>query len=186
MMNDDPFNNIWEEPLWNNAPIGMGLVSWKNGSEGLWLKVNEELCKMLGYSELELKKKTFMDVTYREDIPPDINNVLLSIKTKKGFQMVKRYISKNDKIFWVKLTANPVYDVDGNFLYFLSWVEKLPNGGNFKITKEESGNVSFRPQISVLEFLQDNWKMALLIGFLLLGYIEKKDVLSLLLKFFGG
>ena len=48
----------------DNAAIGMAVVSM----DGSWLQVNEALCKLLGYSEQELRATSFQRLTHPEDL----------------------------------------------------------------------------------------------------------------------
>ena len=48
----------------DNAAIGMAVVS----VDGSWLQVNEALCKLLGYSEQELRATSFQRITHGEDL----------------------------------------------------------------------------------------------------------------------
>src|SRR5262249_35390183 len=48
----------------DNAAIGMAVVSM----DGSWLQVNEALCKLLGYSEQELRASNFQVMTHPEDL----------------------------------------------------------------------------------------------------------------------
>src|SRR5829696_2738344 len=47
----------------DNAAIGMAVVS----VDGSWLQVNEALCKLLGYSEQELRATSFQHLTHPDD-----------------------------------------------------------------------------------------------------------------------
>src|ERR1041385_5249109 len=53
------------------AAIGMALVSL----EGKWLRVNRSICNITGYSETELLKRTFQDITRPDDLELDLENV---------------------------------------------------------------------------------------------------------------
>jgi len=53
------------------AAIGMAIVSL----DGKWIQVNSQLCRMLGYSEPDLKKLTFQDVTHPDDLKADLDYV---------------------------------------------------------------------------------------------------------------
>jgi diguanylate cyclase (GGDEF)-like protein/PAS domain S-box-containing protein len=48
----------------DNAAIGMAVVS----VDGSWLQVNESLCKLLGYSEQELRATSFQTMTHQDDL----------------------------------------------------------------------------------------------------------------------
>ena len=52
----------------NNSAIGMALV----GLDGQWIRVNKTLCESFGYTEKELSKTNFKDITHVEDIAPSI------------------------------------------------------------------------------------------------------------------
>ena len=55
------------QSTFENAAVGMSHVSL----DGRWLKVNERLCQITGYTRDELLSKTFEDVTHPDDIQPD-------------------------------------------------------------------------------------------------------------------
>ncbi|PYD07274.1 sensor domain-containing diguanylate cyclase, partial [Pseudomonas syringae pv. pisi] len=55
----------------NSAAIGMAIVSL----EGMWLKVNQSLCQIVGYSEEELLETNFQSITYPEDLELDLGYV---------------------------------------------------------------------------------------------------------------
>lgn len=60
---EDLFSSSFE-----HAPIGMALVS----KEGKWIKVNQSLCNILGYSNVELTQKTFQEITHPDDLNEDL------------------------------------------------------------------------------------------------------------------
>lgn len=70
------------------AAIGIAHVA----IDGRWLRVNNRLCTMLGYTELELLDKTFQELTHRDDLAPDVElvNKLLAGE-RQTFTMRKRY-----------------------------------------------------------------------------------------------
>ena len=82
----------------DNAAIGMAVVS----VDGSWLQVNEALCKLLGYSEQELRATSFQRLTHLEDIrhvQSYIQRVL------EGYipshEQEKRYIHEQGHTVWV-------------------------------------------------------------------------------------
>ncbi|HET8782912.1 MAG TPA: EAL domain-containing protein, partial [Pyrinomonadaceae bacterium] len=82
----------------DNAAIGMAVVSM----DGSWLQVNEALCKLLGYSEQELKATSFQQLTHQEDlrrVQTHIERVL------EGYipshEQEKRYIHEQGHTVWV-------------------------------------------------------------------------------------
>jgi PAS domain S-box-containing protein len=104
------------------SAIGMALVSL----DGKWLKVNRELCHIVGYPEDQLLSLTFQDVTHPNDLGADI---VLQQRALRGeiesFRMEKRYIHKNGSTVWINLNVALIRDGEGNPLHFASQVEDI-------------------------------------------------------------
>lgn len=102
-----------------NAGIGMALV----GLNGNWLKVNRELCNILGYTEVELLKQTFQDITHPEDLEKDLIFLNELIEGKRDhYQMEKRYFHKDGHIVYIILAVSMVKDTEGTILHFISQI----------------------------------------------------------------
>ncbi len=54
----------WFRSSFHHAGIGMAI----NSLDGYWLQVNPALCRMLGYSEQELRDRRWQDITHPEDL----------------------------------------------------------------------------------------------------------------------
>lgn len=178
--NDDVQNftkSILYKPFFVESPVGIFLVDWKD-DKGRILGANEAIEEILGYSRSELLKKRFQDFTHRDDVDVGVEQS----SQVQHFSMIKRYLTKNDKVVWVKLTANPIFNKENEFLFYLAWVEKLPNGGHFKLEQNENGEVYIRPQIKISNFLADNWRIIMVIALFLMGYIEKNILITILTK----
>lgn len=106
------------------AGIGMALV----GLEGQWLRVNRALLELLGYTEAELRKKTFQDITHPDDLEKDLAQVRALIAGERShYQMEKRYYRKDGALVWVRLTASLVRTAAGKPLHFVSQIENITN-----------------------------------------------------------
>lgn len=106
------------------SPIGMAFVK----ADGLFYRVNNALCKLLEYSEEELTKKTFQEITHPQDLEEDLRFVNDCLSGKiEYYSMDKRYITKSGKIAWAKLTVSIIKDNEGKFLYFLSQIQDITN-----------------------------------------------------------
>ena len=102
--------------------IGMALVA----PDGRWLKVNTALCKMVGYSEAELMKKTFQDITYFDDLTEDLEYVNQMLKGEiQSYHMEKRYIHKDGHIIWILLSVSLVRDENGEPKHFVSQIQDI-------------------------------------------------------------
>jgi PAS domain S-box-containing protein len=102
-----------------HAPIGMALVSL----EGRWMKVNQSLCHLLGYSAKELATKTFQDLTHPDDLEKDLEHVRDLIAGKMStYHMEKRYFHKSGHLVWANLSVSLTTDKQGTPLYFISQI----------------------------------------------------------------
>jgi len=105
-----------------NAPIGMAIVSL----DGRFTEVNQALCRILGYSRIELVELSFAAITHPDDLKADLANVdrLLGGEIH-SYQMEKRYIRKDGETVWAQLTGSILRDADRKPLYFLAQVEDI-------------------------------------------------------------
>ena len=104
------------------AAIGMALVA----PDGTWLRVNRSLCEMTGYAEAELLRMRFQDITHREDLHLDLQNVgKMLCGEAKTYQMEKRYLHKNGSIVWGLLSVSLVCNDAGKPLFFISQIQDI-------------------------------------------------------------
>ncbi len=110
--------------MFENAPIGMALV----GLDGSWLNINKKVCEIVGYSEEELLKLTFQDITHPEDVDIDVSlvNDLIEGKDDKYF-LNKRYIHKKGHLVWIELGVTIVRSEEGEPLFFISQIRDINN-----------------------------------------------------------
>ena len=105
-----------------HAAIGMTLVS----PDGMFMKVNNAICSMLGYSEEELLSFSIKNVTHPEHVDADVENIrLLSESVKDYYRTEKRYIHKNGSAVWANLNTAIVRDSESMPLYFVSQIENI-------------------------------------------------------------
>ena len=81
---------------------------------GHYLMANPAYCRMLGYSEEELKETNFIELTYSEDRVLNTNQVALLIAGEiSDFNLEKRYIKKDGSVVWVRASISMMRDADG-------------------------------------------------------------------------
>ncbi|MFN7783574.1 MAG: PAS domain S-box protein [Lysobacterales bacterium] len=101
------------------SALGLALVS----PEGCYLQVNPALCSMLGYSAEELLAGNFDQFTHPDDLPINIELLGQTLAGKlPGYQLRKRYITREGATVWAVLAASLVRDGDGRPLYFVQQV----------------------------------------------------------------
>ena len=128
-LSEERFSNAFQ-----HATTGIALVS----PEGRWLKVNEAICALLGYSAEELTTRTFQDVTHPEDLAVDLANVTRLLAGDIAFYKIeKRYLHKKGHVVWTQLGVSLLRDKDGRPLYFLSQVEDISHIKQALIRQED-------------------------------------------------
>ena len=103
------------------SPIGEALMA----ANGQLLEVNPAFCQIVGYSEDELLKLSFRDLTHPDDLTEsvDLNRDVL-VGSRGAFQIEKRYIHKAGHIVWAQLNTAAVRRGDGT-QYFVSQVQDI-------------------------------------------------------------
>lgn len=105
-----------------HSPHGMAFVSL----DGHWLRANEALCRMIGYSEEELRRLTFKDISHPDDLPDDLLQVRALITGKQNaYNKIKRYYTKDGRLIWVSVDVFAVRDGRGAALYFIGQVQDI-------------------------------------------------------------
>jgi diguanylate cyclase (GGDEF)-like protein/PAS domain S-box-containing protein len=106
----------------DSAAIGIALVSL----EGRFLQVNNSLCTIVGYSQMELQEKTFQDITHPDDLSADLllKQELLDHK-RDSFQMEKRYFHKDGHPVWILLSVAILRDLANKPLYFIVQIQDI-------------------------------------------------------------
>ncbi|MFA6282673.1 MAG: PAS domain S-box protein [Desulfurivibrionaceae bacterium] len=96
---------------------GMAITSPTKG----WLQVNDELCRMFGYSKEELTGLTWAELTHPDDLQADLDQFarLLSGSIDE-YSMEKRFIHKNGSVVWTDLSVGCVRFDDGTVDYILA------------------------------------------------------------------
>ncbi|MCX5857923.1 MAG: PAS domain S-box protein, partial [Deltaproteobacteria bacterium] len=83
------------------AAVGMAHVSLK----GLFIRVNQKFCDIVGYGREEMLTLTFQEITYPDDLGKDLNYVQQVLENLiDTYSLEKRYIRKDGLLIWANLT----------------------------------------------------------------------------------
>ncbi len=97
--------------------VGMAITSPEKG----WLQVNNELCRMLGYSREELSGVTWTELTHPDDLRADLDQFeRLLAGAIDEYSMEKRFIRKDGAVIWTELSVGCVRFADGAVDYVLA------------------------------------------------------------------
>jgi PAS domain S-box-containing protein len=121
-----------------NATVGVCLI----GADGKFISVNNTLCKMLDYTQEELREKTFNDITHYEDREfgdSFVRNALRGGINNATYE--KRYIRKDGHIVWAQISSAFVNKPAGGFQYFITHVQDITER---KLAAEEKNRLELQ------------------------------------------
>jgi PAS domain S-box-containing protein len=93
------------------SAVGAGEVEL---TEGRFLRVNDALCQMVGYSRDELLRMRFAHLTHPDDLELDREQFQRLVRGEIGdYRIEKRYIRKDGAVIWVQTSTILVKDAAG-------------------------------------------------------------------------
>lgn len=124
-------------------------------ADGQFIRVNDELCNLLGYSAAELLTMRFQQLTHPMDLSRDqelLHEVLQG--RRQSYTLEKRYLHKNGQIIWARLSVALIAEAENSEPFFVSVIQDI---SDVKLTqmKLEESELRFRtlldsmPTISV-------------------------------------
>ena len=104
------------------SSIGMAMVA----PNGRLLRVNQQLCDILGYREAELLATDFQSITHPDDLQRNLHDVseLLSGATKT-IQTEKRHLHKNGSVVDTFISVALIRDVRGDPSYMIAQIQDI-------------------------------------------------------------
>ena len=102
--------------------IGIAIIS----VDRRWLRVNQKLCSMLGYSEAELCGMTWADVTYAEDMACSADQFDRMLAGEiEAYELDKRYVNKNGDIVWVHIATSCVREQHRRVRFIIASIQDI-------------------------------------------------------------
>lgn len=110
------------QKTFNLAAVGIAHV----GLDGQLLRVNRQMCDMLGYTREELLATTYRAVSYPGDLDKDDTLLQETLEGKRSsYVLEKRYVRKDGSLTWAHLAVSLLRDQAGHPKYFISVVSDL-------------------------------------------------------------
>ena len=121
-----------------HAAIGMALVAL----DGRWLRVNQAVCEIAGYTEQELLERRFQDLTHPDDLAADLERVGQMLRGEiSSYQLDERYVHRDGHVVWITLSVSLVHDAAGEPLYFVSQIQD--------ITERKRSQIALRDAVEI-------------------------------------
>ncbi|MEO6354396.1 MAG: PAS domain S-box protein [Burkholderiaceae bacterium] len=108
--------------IFERAGVGIAMVAPNGG----WMNVNEALCEIVGYSQDELARLTFQDITHPDDL--DIDLIFLQQLVSGeigGYQLDKRYRRKDGELVWINLNVTKQVNENNELKYFVAVIKDI-------------------------------------------------------------
>ena len=91
-----------------------------------FVDVNQEMCRITGYSKKELLKKTWAEITHPEDLGIDVGLFDdIASGERNNYSIEKRFIRKDGQIINTEIFVSCVRLNDGNVDYFIAMVNDI-------------------------------------------------------------
>ncbi|KAA0233084.1 MAG: hypothetical protein JJLCMIEE_02884 [Acidimicrobiales bacterium] len=98
----------------HDSPVGMSVVSLRDGEVGRFVDVNEALCRRLGYSRDEMLALDVVEITHPEDRAHDrLIAEQLGSGSSGGFHYQKRHLRRDGTETWSSITGSVLRDEHG-------------------------------------------------------------------------
>ncbi|HXI33492.1 MAG TPA: PAS domain S-box protein, partial [Gemmatimonadales bacterium] len=108
--------------IFDGAAFGIAVV----GMDGRPQHCNPALERILGYNQTELRGMTFASFTHPDDVAVDVGHFdELCRGIRDEYHIDKRYIRKDGRIVWVRLSVSALHDTSGETTCLIGMAEDL-------------------------------------------------------------
>jgi PAS domain S-box-containing protein len=105
------------------ASIGMAQADLQTGQ---WLRVNEKMCNITGYTPEEMLAMRIPEITHPEDRERDWSMFQQVVRgERKDYRLEKRYIRKDGQVAWVNVNMTVVRDAAGQPIRTMATIEDI-------------------------------------------------------------
>jgi PAS domain S-box-containing protein len=107
---------------YEHAAIGISEIA----PDGRFLRVNEAICAITGFSREHLLSNTLFTHTHPDDAEPDRQAFRKQVAGELNFYSVeKRFIRRDGRVIWISVRSSPVRDADDRLLYVVRVVQDI-------------------------------------------------------------
>ncbi|SHI39538.1 PAS domain S-box-containing protein [Pseudozobellia thermophila] len=128
---------------------GMALVD----IAGQWIRVNQSLCKSLGYTEEELMRLSFQEITYPENLEESLIAFRKVINGEtNSYRLEKKYLHKKGHIVHGILTVTAVRDNNDQLEHLIAQVIDITERKNAEVELTRLLHITKQQNDSLLNF----------------------------------
>lgn len=164
---EERFRKVFE-----SGTIGIALV----GPDTRFIELNDEFCRMLGYSEDEMLPLGLMEISHHENRQVDMENMQ---RLKSGaislYATENRYVKKDGSIVWSNTRVSTICDQNGQFSFFIVFATDITEKKTLE-DHERQALLQIEENLEQLAALNDQIRNPLAIIVARIALEEKNDV----------
>ncbi len=108
--------------MFEQSGVGMAELT----PDGTFLLANDRFCRLVGYTEAELRRKTFGDITHPDDLPRNREEITRLLNGEVGSLVTeKRYLRRDGSPVWARVTVALVRDAAGAPDFIVAVIEDI-------------------------------------------------------------
>lgn len=116
-------NEEWLRLYFELPFIGMAVTSPETKK---WLRMNQRLCDIFGYSREELEKKTWTEITHPDDIAKDVAEFERVMRGEmEGYTLEKRFIRKGGAVIHAIIDVKCIRKPDKTVDFFVATIQDI-------------------------------------------------------------
>ena len=102
--------------------VGIGHVA----EDGRWLRVNQRVCEILGYSKEEIQRLKFQEISDPADLAVDLAQTERMLAGELDhYALDTRYVRKDGRVVWTHVTVDAVRDAQRRLKYYIRVAEDM-------------------------------------------------------------
>ncbi len=121
------------------APVGIVHV----GLDGQWLRVNQRLCELLGYSREELQSSAVQELLQSEEVAGEAESFRQMAGGTLDRHVVdeKRYRRRDGSVVWARVNISVHRDANGHSQHFISVIEDITQRRTLEAQVRQAGKM---------------------------------------------
>ena len=125
--------------------------------QGRFLRVNQKLCEIVGYTREELLQKTWQDITHPDDLAASLEQFLPLLRGEQpGYSLEKRLVRKDGSLVWIDLAVSLRRDAAGTPAYVIAILQDISER---KRLEEELSQANARLELALRGSNIGIWEM---------------------------
>ncbi len=108
--------------VFEQAAVGIAVVA----ADGRWLRVNQRLCDLVGYTADEMLTMRYQDLTHPEDLDTSLERRREMLEgDARAYSLEKRYLHRDGSTVWINLTTSMKENAPGDPAVSISIIEDI-------------------------------------------------------------